>query len=78
MLLSWTGTNGIRDIASNVIVPNRKCLSILGICGSKVCDEHCCENKCLNKFQSQNPKGACELFPGSGLVICNCYHDCGN
>ncbi|KAG5603581.1 hypothetical protein H5410_025073 [Solanum commersonii] len=78
LLVCVLGTNGIRDIASNVIVPNDKCLTALGVCSFKLCDEHCCEEKCLNNFKSQNPSGDCEMIHGSGLIVCNCYHDCDN
>ncbi|KAH0756177.1 hypothetical protein KY290_026447 [Solanum tuberosum] len=78
LLVCVLGTNGIRDTASNVIVPNDQCLTTLGVCSSKLCDEQCCEKNCFDNFKSQNPSGGCETIPGSALRICNCHHDCDN
>lgn len=56
------------------VITNKMCMTNLGLCGTGTCDSQCCQQKCVELFQSKNPVAICQLVPG--FYLCNCYHDC--
>ncbi|KAM3359187.1 defensin-like protein [Capsicum galapagoense] len=81
LLLVASRSSGARNkagsISANVIVPNDRCLTNLGLCRDKLCGEQCCEKNCFDNFTVKNPSGACETILVFPLIrLCNCHHDC--
>ncbi|CAN4122054.1 unnamed protein product [Withania somnifera] len=64
---------GSTVLASKYGVP---CLTYLGPCGSKTCDQDCCTSRCIDTFHDKHPSPVCEILPGNPGRLCNCYHDC--
>ncbi|CAN4124606.1 unnamed protein product [Withania somnifera] len=76
MLLLLIVASGSMVLARRDAVLAGPCLTNLGACGSKTCDQDCCAGKCFSNFNGKHPNPVCELLPGSSERLCNCYHDC--
>ncbi|KAM7481285.1 hypothetical protein LguiB_005868 [Lonicera macranthoides] len=53
-----------------------RCLSNLGPCSIKYCNEDCCKRKCKSYFNFRHPEGYCDEPIGYRYIMCYCYHDC--
>ncbi|KAM3269225.1 hypothetical protein P3S67_030107 [Capsicum chacoense] len=63
-------------VANKDTIPKRPCLvTALSTCGTS-CDQPCCKQKCIDKFQEKYSDSICQFLSGSKARLCNCYHDC--
>nr|GMC46526.1 defensin-like protein 183 [Ipomoea batatas] len=52
------------------------CVANLGPCSIASCDEACCDRMCNNYYSGLHPYARCTPIPGTGLSLCDCWHDC--
>ncbi|KAL7123059.1 hypothetical protein ACP275_01G082000 [Erythranthe tilingii] len=52
----------------------KKCLIGLGECGSKLCDDLCCDQRCSLQYPYNEPHGYCNNVGSKEL--CYCSYDC--